>query len=519
MASNFPKLPGHVPTQDIDSNWFRRVSHVQQEKNKDVKNVQPTRYPLPRQQQPQIPDQTRMFNPNYLSTTHDSFKPKDLNGELQDATTRFQPDYVYMDRQTLRFYGYFQESVCESNLESYRVRNVIIYYYLDDNTISMIEPKQMNSGINQGIFLKRQKVLRGDNSGKFFGVEDFRVGEDVIIFGKNIRINAVDEYTREFFENIGQPQEQDQQVGIQDNWSTKTLIKPKPVKDKAMTDYMEHKLGGGKPNPAKQFLENDRKVLKFYVYSDSPYILHYFLADDTIEIREINFQNSGKDPFPLLLRRQKLPRKFALNQPGQTYAEDYVKPQDIQQGSYVSAFGRNFLVQGCDPYTNRYYHEKYNIEFPVGSVQEPQPKQLPSRQIPPYNGFGDEEDSLGYVYRLEPKAPRKDFFKWVDNQVNLRFWAKFNTKKPEDVNRRFIITYFLNDDSLMVYEPDQRNSGQVSGKFLERKKYKNIQKNNQIFQPTDFIVGRDILINGTSFHLEDADEFTKKWFSQYVQVK
>lgn len=53
--------------------------------------------------------------------------------------------------------------------------------------------------------MKRQKVLRGDNSGKFFGVEDFRVGEDVIIFGKNIKINAVDEYTREFFENIGQP--------------------------------------------------------------------------------------------------------------------------------------------------------------------------------------------------------------------------------------------------------------------------------------------------------------------------
>jgi len=56
-----------------------------------------------------------------------------------------------------------------------------------------------------------------------------------------------------------------------------------------MTDYMEHKLGGGKPTSAKQFLENDRKVLKFYVISDNPYILHYFLADDTIEIREINF--------------------------------------------------------------------------------------------------------------------------------------------------------------------------------------------------------------------------------------
>lgn len=66
----------------------------------------------------------------------------------------------------------------------------------------------------------------------------------------------------------------------------------------------------------KQFLENDRKVLKFYVFSDIPYIMHYYLADDTLEIREINYSNSGRDPFPLMLRRQKLPKKFALNQPG-----------------------------------------------------------------------------------------------------------------------------------------------------------------------------------------------------------
>ncbi len=41
---------------------------------------------------------------------------------------------------------------------------------------------------------------------------------------------------------------------------------------------------------------------------------------------------------------------------------------------------------------------------------------------------------------------KKDFFKWVDNQVILRFNAKFNTDKPEDVNRYstyFLILYFI----------------------------------------------------------------------------
>ena len=37
-------------------------------------------------------------------------------------------------------------------------------------------------------------------------------------------------------------------------------------------------------------------------------ILHYFLADDTIEIREIIRANSGRDAVPMFLRRQKLPK-------------------------------------------------------------------------------------------------------------------------------------------------------------------------------------------------------------------
>lgn len=84
------------------------------------------------------------------------------------------------------------------------------------------------------------------------------------------------------------------------------------------------------------------------------------------------------------------------------------------------------------------------MDFPLGTDELPMPKEQNSKSeynamvdviIPPHNGIGDEEDSLGYIYRLIPKPPRKDFFKWVDNQVNLRFLAKFNTDKPEDIDR------------------------------------------------------------------------------------
>jgi hypothetical protein len=49
-------------------------------------------------------------------------------------------------------------------------------------------------------------------------------------------------------------------------------------------------------------------VLRFFANSeDLPFVVHYFLADDTIEIREVHHPNDGRDSFPLLLRRQRVP--------------------------------------------------------------------------------------------------------------------------------------------------------------------------------------------------------------------
>lgn len=94
----------------------------------------------------------------------------------------------------LRFYGYFKEAVVETNFENERNRKVKIIYYLEDNSISISEEKQENSGIPQGKFLKREKCV-GPN-GKFLNPFDFRIGESIFIYGKNIFIYNCDEYTR-----------------------------------------------------------------------------------------------------------------------------------------------------------------------------------------------------------------------------------------------------------------------------------------------------------------------------------
>ncbi|CAD8213025.1 unnamed protein product [Paramecium octaurelia] len=510
MASAFPKLPGFVPTQELDKPNFRKVSAAKQDQNREIKQLPNKEYPVPRKQPTQVPSQTGMFNPDYLSTTHAMHLPKNSNNDSEEL---YQPSWVKMDRHVLRFSGFFKEAVVESALENYRIRKLTIFYYLEDHSISITEPKQENSGVPQGAFLKRQKVLRADGSKTFIIPEDFRINQDIEIFGKTIRLYDCDQYTREFYEGIGQPQEHSFSPQS-DSFETKTMTKYIPQKDTVMKDYLEHKLGGGRVTSQKQFLENDRKVLKFYVFSDIEYVLHYYLADDTIEIKEINSANSGRVPFPMMLRRQKLPRKFSLNQPGQTYAEDFIRPQDIQFGQPLIIYNRKFVIQGCDPFTRYYYQEKFNVDFPLGGQEEQQMEQRSNIIIPPHNGIGDEQDSLGYIYRLQPKPPKKDFFKWVDNQVNLRFLAMFNTTKPEDKDRVFVITYFLNDDSLLVYEPTVRNSGIPDGKFLEKRKYKNAYNNNEFFSPNDLIVGNEVMINGWKFQLLDCDEFTKKWYAE-----
>lgn len=112
-------------------------------------------------------------------------------------------------------------------------------------------------------------------------------------------------------------------------------------------------------------MENDRKVLKFFVrFEGTLFILHYFLADDTIEIREVSLPNSGKDPFPVTFRRQKLAKNFALNQPGQTYAENFLKAEELSIGGSLFVFGRTYAIEGCDDFTRNYYQTKFGINFP-----------------------------------------------------------------------------------------------------------------------------------------------------------
>jgi len=183
----------------------------------------------------------------------------------------------------------------------------------------------------------------------------------------------------------------------------------------------------------------------------------------------------------------------------------------------LTAYGKVFEITGVDKFTQDFFLDKYHRHFPISNVENPQPRDPVQVQVPPHNGFGDEQDSLGYVYDLIPKKPKIDFFKYVDNDKKiLRYTARFNTKVPEDVERRFIISFYLADDTISIFEPAQKNSGIIEGPFLERRKYKNVDKFEQFITPTDLPVGGDIKINGYNFHILGCDEYTTKYLSVHT---
>ena len=286
MNSIYPtNLPGFVYYHDPTKLDYKKSSMKFQDKKLFGEIEPPKSYSLP-------------GNNKLDSTTS-------LNSE---STKEYEPDYVKLDNKVLRYFGYFKESIVEKELESGRIRLLVIYYYLTDDTISIIDTRQENSGIPQGGFLSRGKIFKPD--GSRFHFRDFKVGEDVFIYGKYIRIYDADQFTRDFCRENGiilGPK----QVLPEDPFIKKMTTKPKLVKDHIMKEYLEYSMGGGKVKSAKQFLENDRKVLRYYAkFEGLKYIIHYYLSDDTVEIREVNYNNSGRDPFPLLLSRNKLPKKF-----------------------------------------------------------------------------------------------------------------------------------------------------------------------------------------------------------------
>ena len=75
-----------------------------------------------------------------------NYKPSLTYGQAVQAPPEdFVPAHVAFDKRLLLFEAYFKQTVHESPNEFYCIRPVKIYYYLEDDSISVVEPVVNNS--------------------------------------------------------------------------------------------------------------------------------------------------------------------------------------------------------------------------------------------------------------------------------------------------------------------------------------------------------------------------------------
>lgn len=440
-------------------------------------------------------------------------------------------DYIDYEGKFLNFKAYFKEAVAESAEEQYRVRKAAILYYLENGQIEIVEPKQPNSGIPQGKFLKRAALPKNTGSDETWTWKDLSVNMDFCVYSRTFRIYDCDKFTRQFFVDKGSPLPEpegdptDEYSRKRDAFNTAKVGLPQGKKNSALKQFMEASLG--KPTHSShrvgQFLDNDRKVLQFECEFDDTsslhgelmlYTMNFFLSDSTIEIKEKRQDNSGRDNFPLMLRRMRLPKNAggdtARQWSGDAVESDFVSESDLEVGQIVKVYNRDLKIVDCDDFTRQFFKKTLSFNQPAACHTETPSVEAPEAEVAPYNGFGTEEDSEGSCSRLVPKVPKKDFNKFMQhNQKVLRFSARMMNVRLEQAARTFILAYYLSDDTVAIYEPTQRNSGIVGGKFLQRAKYKS--GSGAWYTLGDFNVGSTARFNSHEFEIFDADDYTKRF--------
>ncbi|KAJ9530404.1 hypothetical protein QJQ45_000771 [Haematococcus lacustris] len=411
--------------------------------------------------------------------------------------------------------------VMYSPLEETRVRQFELKYHLEDNSLEILEPQQANSGLPHGKYLQRNKW-------------------------------AAKEAEEERRRQLSAPTKP--QLADKDN-------DEQPVAAQRGSGAMFQTF---KDNKAQEHLAN--KVLRFFCCWDDTkrmfgqklhFALHYFLSDNTVEVAEMHRRNTGRDPFPLLLSRCKLPKApnipgsrplsprsnniqyyhwqdlcvgaiVKVGAEGSVYAPNllgqHVSEQRSIRAGPVQVYGRDLQIYDLDGFTRDWLRKNSTLsERDLQPIVIDQAPQRPPLYVPPNTlGIGSEEDSMQNVLHLVPKPHRSwDYNDYLEkwNKV-LRFTARMvnvlghDLVGPHDAERRFVISHHLLDQTTSIFEPRQPNTGLRGGMFLERTKVKH-HGQDLLLAASDFQIGAHLVIYARGFELLSADECTLAYLEHH----
>lgn len=434
---------------------------------------------------------------------------------------------VDLTGRVLRYYGFTIEAVTESSQEKERVRKVILHFYLEDGTMSVMEPQQDNSGFAFSANLKRHIVPNPD--GTPITAQQLRIGEPITFYGRTYLIYDADPFTRQLYKEAGE----ELPAAIVPPTDAYTTLRSRPVARAhdvpsiAASSPLNTMLSSAQVRATQQFLENDRKVLRCDCTWDDTESLHgtkhfltlyYFLSDGSIALVEKDVQNSGRDPFPKFFSRQKIAKptdpsgKFDSSFLGSvTFKENkntvYYDAADIRIGNVLSLFGRKVLIHDYNKFTQDYMAKTFGI-----TEYQPLPGAIPPPFVPPCSSRREMTASEIKDHH-EQKLEDLRRHRFADSVV--KFLMRLDNNKTEDTIRRFVMTVYPADNTVAIFEPVIRNSGIVGGKFLLRQKVLRPDGNN--FTADDFFVGAKVVLNSFPFTILNSDEHSLNYMEHNTE--
>lgn len=219
----------------------------------------------------------------------------------------FRPRFVVYDRIVLTFRGFFKQSVPESPKEHYRIRYVNVMYFMEDDTLMVFEPTVRDCGFPQGRIVRRGKVPKNTRM-EYYTWKDLNIGIDLELNGVVYHLCDCDEFTKEFLAAQGIELNETEALPVDPYGSTALINRLRP----------EHKTPSD-DDKLRRYLEFQGKVLTFDAVLDETdrpggecmtYKVFYFLEDDTIAVKELKENQEGRDRFPMLVKRMRLPRNW-----------------------------------------------------------------------------------------------------------------------------------------------------------------------------------------------------------------
>jgi len=487
---------------------------------------------------------------------------------------------IKFENQVLEYKAVYEEKVRTEDGAHIEPHDCLIRFFAEDSTLEVIEKPVANSGRTEFRLVKRTRISKPAVNGSHYTAEDLFAGNRIVAYGMSFLILngtvLAESYTSQRFPgratggassarpattntarfsvDFGDDQEGFDGPGSAERPSSSELMTTR--KERVSSFLTQQDFAQQIDNVCLDLVWDDRDAL----YGDLHELkLKYYLLDDTVDVffvesKKFETKYSGSRT---VVKRQKLQKETELSVPlqgldarmrltsaggsggrtapkQQQYLDceapgNFYHWSELLPGTSMTVLGRKAKVVGFgNKRTERFYEKMMGAEL-VRKIKSKfrfdTTRELPQyeHQVPDWLGYGSYEDSMRSVKAIAPQAPPSASGNSNALRFKLQFKAKLLSAIPSDQMRIFIVSFFCEDGTIMVYESSPRNSGRASYTFAARSKYiKSFDVNSngnepEYYGPKEVYVGSSLVINGHHFEVTEAAPGTVTFMEAHAE--